>query len=211
MTETLLLPDHYRTQVRRLVRFGMVFLVVGLLIGVMTVEYQKSFRYGPTNSMPRLLDDETRKAERTRATIDLPPGLMWEVGIDLRLSHGHVILIGAVVPLCIAGALVLTRLAGGGEIGRGALEAAFWLYVVGGSAGMGLIFYKGLFLVHAFRDGMFDLREVHAAMFGGSRALKGAAYGISHSVMAVAVGIYAVTLWRSAASIGSSFPAKASS
>src|SRR5688572_19830753 len=90
------LPDHYRTHVRRLVRFGVVFLVVGLAIGIVTVELQRSFRYGPEGSAPRVLDDATRAAERTRARVDLPPGLMWEVGIDLRLSHGHVVLIGAV-------------------------------------------------------------------------------------------------------------------
>lgn len=192
------LPEHYVTAMRRLVRFAVVSIFVGLCLGVWSTDANKRLRYGPTAAPPRVIGPEERATERTKFEVELPPGLMWETGIDLRLSHGHVILIGGVLPLCFAGALAVVHLMGGGTIGRGALEAFYWLYLVGGIAAMGLIIYKGWVLMDQVRGGQFDLAKIHGeVMFGGSRALKGAAYGISHTVLAAAVGILAVSLWRS--------------
>ncbi|MCW8141338.1 MAG: hypothetical protein KIT58_20745 [Planctomycetota bacterium] len=193
------LPDHYVTAIRRLVRFSVVSIFVGLCLGVWSTDANKRLRYLEVTGAPRRLSAEDRAAEGSRVEMELPPGLMWEVGIDLRLSHGHVILIGGVLPLCLAAALAVVHLMGGATIGRGTLEAFYWLYLVGGLAAMGLIIYKGWFLmayVGVEEAGGFDLARIHGAMFGGSRALKGAAYGLSHTILAAAVGIIAVALWR---------------
>lgn len=192
------LPEHYVTTMRRLVRFAVVSIFIGLCLGVWSTDANKRLRYGDGTAGPRVISAEERAATKTKFEVELPPGLMWETGIDLRLSHGHVILIGGVLPLCFAGALAVVHLMGGAPIGRGSLEAFFWLYLSGGLAAMGLIIYKGWVLMDQVRGGQFDLAKIHGdVMFGGSRALKGAAYGISHTVLAAAVGIIAVSLWRS--------------
>lgn len=189
------LPDHYLTCIRRLVRFAMVSLFVGLLLGLWSTHMNKIIKYGPE---PKRITAEERAAG-AKHQLELPPGLMWETGIDLRLSHGHVILIGGVLPLCLAGALALVFNMGGGVIGRGTLEAFFWMYATGGLAAMALIIYKGWHLFDAVSDptyGTFDLAKVHASMFFGSTALKATAYGLSHTILAGAVGVIGVALWK---------------
>lgn len=191
------MPEHYVTTMRRLVRFAAVSIFVGLCLGLLSTELNKRLRYADTFGPPRTIAAEERAATRGKVEVELPPGLMWETGIDLRLSHGHVILIGGVLPLCFAAALAVVHLMGGGVIGRGTLEAFFWLYVVGGGGAMGLIFYKGWVLMAEVRGGNFDLARIHGeVLFGGSRAVKAAAYGLSHTVLAAAVAIIAVALWR---------------
>jgi hypothetical protein len=189
------LPDHYVTTIRRLVRFAMVSLFVGLLLGLWSTHMNKVIKYG---DVARRVSAEEREQRGVKHQLELPAGLMWETGIDLRLSHGHVILIGGVLPLCFAGALALVYQMGGGVVGRGTLEAFFWMYLVGGLGAMALIIYKGWHLFDRVTDpqGTFKLEEVHASMFFGSNALKATAYGLSHTIMAGAVGVLAVALWR---------------
>jgi hypothetical protein len=203
-----LLPDVYRTPIRRLVRLSVVMTMVGLLFGVWSVEGLRSLRTigGPA----RALTAADRPAGKTKPVVELPPELMWEATMDVRLAHGHVILIGGVLPLCFAAALVLLHQAGGSTISRGVLEAFFWLYLIGGAAATGLIVYKGVALLGYYADPTrvkFDPAEAHALLFGGSRLLKGLAYGLSHTILAGAVGIIAVALWGSAGKIGGPKPA----
>ena len=168
------LPDHYVMTIRRLIRFAMAWLMVGLFLGIWSTSVNKVVKYGET---ARHYSAEERARRGSPVEAELPPGLMWEAGIDLRLSHGHVILIGAVLPLCFAGSLTVAHLAGGSTIGRGTLEAFFWMYAPGGIAAMGLIIYKGWYLITAVRHGNFNLANVHHDMFG-SPVVKGMAYGI---------------------------------
>lgn len=188
------LPEQYVVTIRRLVRFAMISLSIGLLLGVYSTQMNRVLRYG---DVPRKITAEERARGATHE-VQLPPGLMWEAGIDLRLSHGHVILIGAVVPLCIAAALGLIHHMGAPPIGAGTLSAFFWLYFVGGIAAMALIIYKGMCLFAAVRAEEFDLAKVHETMFGG-KLVKGLAYGISHTVLAAGVGVIAVALWKATA------------
>lgn len=197
------LPEPYRVAVRRLVRLAAVLLFVGLCVGVYSTDVVRAYRYGPrARAIPA--------AERQgRAEVEVPPELLWEATMDLRLSHGHIVLIGGVLPLCIAAALVTLHHAGAQPVGGMTLEAFFWTYAVGATAAMALILYKGIHYAEAVRGGDFDFAEIQRTLFGGSRALKGAAYGLSHSVLAGAVGIIGVALWRSAGAIAPRPPAAA--
>jgi hypothetical protein len=197
MITTPPLPDAYRTAVRRLVRLAAVLLFVGLCIGLYSTDVVRAFRYGKTARLVPV-------AERTgQVEVEVPPELLWEATMDLRLSHGHVILIGGILPLCIAAALVVTHLAGATAIGKGTLEAFFWMYAVGATLATGIILYKGIHYAEMVRAGTFDFGEIQRTLFGGSRAIKGAAYGLSHSVLAGSVGVIGVALWRSVGSIRS--------
>ena len=190
---TVPLPGHYRSTVRRLVRVACVLLFVGLSVGLYSTDVLRSYRYGPA---PRLIPEAERVG---RARVEVPPELLWEATMDLRLSHGHIILIGGVLPLCIAAALVITHAAGASTIGKGTLEAFFWMYSAGATVAMGLILYKGIHYAEHVRAGDFDFIGIQQSLFGGSKALKGAAYGLSHTVLAISVGIIGVALWKSVA------------
>jgi hypothetical protein len=188
------LPPHYLTTIRRLVRFAVVNLMVGLCLGVWSTAAVRELRYG----------DRPRAVHEDPVKVELPPGLMWEATMDLRLSHGHVILIGAVLPLCLAAALYVTARTGGAPIGAGTLAAFFWTYAVGGLGALALIVYKGWFVMHeieAATDHDFDMARIQAEEFLGSHALRGALYGTFHTALAAAVGVIMVALWRSAGSI----------
>lgn len=87
------LPTHYRTAVRTLIRFAIVMAIVGLLIGIL---YQESSKKLPFT--------------------DAPAGIHIESVIHLALVHGHVFVIGVLLPLALAGALLMARRIGGDEI-----------------------------------------------------------------------------------------------
>ncbi|MEZ6184850.1 MAG: hypothetical protein R3F62_07555 [Planctomycetota bacterium] len=194
------LPAHYRASIRRLIRFAVVFWSAGLLLGIVSTEFNVSLRYTQRHDdPPRTLTRE----EGGRVKAELPPGFLWESGFDLRISHGHFVLIGGVIPLCVAAGLLLLHTAGGGEISAKVLTAFFWLYLIGATGALSLILYKGLASVLAVRAGNFDLADVHAKMFLGSRAVRGLAHALTHSILAAGVGLIAWAFWRSSGRISS--------
>jgi hypothetical protein len=195
--EPVQLPEHYRLWIRRLVRIASVFMFVGICLGLYSTSYQRKMRYG---THPHLTTDEERAAG-VKHVVTLPPGLMWETGRDVRISHGHVILIGGVIPIAICAALWLTLLAGGKPVSNGTLHAFCWTYFPGACGAFGLMVYKGMHSFWSVQDGVFDIGQVHASMFGGSRALRGLAYGLSHTLLAGGLGVITVALWRSAGKI----------
>jgi len=194
------LPAHYLVMIRRLIRFAVVFMVVGMLFGILSTEVQKKFRYTARwDAPPRLLSPDDPAAEGK--AVEVPPGMMWESGFDLRISHGHFILIGGVIPLCVAATLFLLHLCGGRPMSRGLLEAFFWLYAVGAAAALTLIFYKGWVSMQAVKAGEFDLAAVNRGMFGGSRVVRALAHAISHTVLAAGLFVIAWGLWKSAGTL----------
>jgi len=141
------LPDHYATVVRRLLRYGMVMIVVGLLSGILFQESAKKLTYE-----------------------DVEPGLRLEAVIHLALVHGHIFVTGVLMPLGIAGALLLARKVGGAELTTRSLRWLTWYLV---------------------------LAAVDATFFGGYVWVRRVVYGIAHAGMGISVGIFAVALFRS--------------
>ena len=183
-------PEHYRRTIRGLIRFAIVGIAAGLILGLLWTEFRKSIRYGET---PRQIE----KVAGSRIKLELPPGLMFETALDLKLAHGHMILLTGLLPLGFALMLHLSYAHGGGEIKRGTLATFFWLFVPGAAVAMMLMVYKGFAGLLAVRGGNFDLASVDAGLFGGSRALRGICYGTSHSIMAIGVFVLLVAVWRS--------------
>ncbi|MCA8926333.1 MAG: hypothetical protein KDD82_31285 [Planctomycetes bacterium] len=200
------LPAHYRSSIRRLIRFAVVFWALGLILGVVSTEFGVSLRYTSSyDDPPRTLS----KDEGGRVKAELPPGFLWETGFDLRISHGHFVLIGGVIPICVAAVLLLLHVAGGGDVSPRVLTAFFWLYAVGASSALTLILYKGLASMLAVRGGNFDLAEVHQGMFFGSRAVRALAHALTHTVLATAVGLIVWAFWRAAGRIREQAPSAA--
>ena len=149
------LPPHYRTTIRRFLRFGVIGLALGMILGLAWTELGRSARYGEVNGQPQQVDPPEGRIE-----LQLPPGYKWEAGLSFKLSHGHTILIAGLIPLCFAFTLVVLHQAGGKQISPGALNWAFWPYVVGASGALLILLYKGVVGFSAVRGGNFDLAAI---------------------------------------------------
>lgn len=168
------LPDHYMNAVRSLIRYAIAMAVFGLLIGI---AFQES----------------AHKLPYTQA----PAGLHLEAVLPLALVHGHVFTLGVLLPLALAGALVLGLRVGGRPVGTRAMA---WLtrgFLPFAAATVALQLFKGYYVLLAVRHGQSDLAVVDAAFMGGSASLRYAVYAIIHSGMGVTLGVFLVALWRS--------------
>jgi len=168
------LPPHYAAAVRTLLRFSVVMVLLALVAGVLFQESSKKLDYA-----------------------EAAPGLRLEAVLSLALVHGHVMVSGVLVPIAMAGALVLARRAGGAELAPRTLR---WLtrgYLPFVSLTLLLMLYKGYHVLLSVRFGEHDLDAVDARYFGGLVALRHGVYGVAHVGMAVALGVFVVALWRS--------------
>lgn len=168
------LPDSYRRTLRILLRYAIVMAIVGLLIGV---SYQES--------------------SKKLTLADTAAGFHLEAVIHLALVHGHVFTIGVLLPLAMAGALLIARRAGGGEVsGRGLA----WLvrgFLPLAAASLALQFYKGYHILLMARAGERDLAVIDHAFMGGVHVLRYGIYAVVHTGMGVSLGVFLVLLWRS--------------
>lgn len=164
----------YDATLRTLLRYSIVMTFAGLLVGV---SFQESAKKLPFEVAPA--------------------GIHIESILQLALVHGHVFTIGVFLPLAMAGALLLARHLGGGEVGSRSLA---WLsrgYLPFAAASLLLHLYKGYHFLLMARAGERDLAVIDAAFFGGSHVLRYAVYGVIHSAMGVSLGVFLVALWRS--------------
>jgi len=167
-------PVHYVTTVRTLLRFAVVMLFIALLTGVAFQESSKKLTYS-----------------------EVAPGARLEAVLSLALVHGHVFLVGVLIPIALASALFLARKCGGAELTPRSLR---WLtrgYLPFVSGTVGLMLYKGYHMLLSVRFGERDFDAIDAAYFGGVTALRHGVYGVTHVGMAVALGVFGVSLWRS--------------
>ena len=114
------LSPSYRRAVRILLRYAIVMAIIGLLIGISYRESTKKLPYE-----------------------EAPAGVRLESVMSLALVHGHVFLMGMLMPIGLAAALVLARRAGGAEVSGRSLG---WLtrgYLPFAAASVLLQLYKG--------------------------------------------------------------------
>lgn len=199
-------PPHYRATIKALLRFALVGLCFGVGLGIWWTGLRKQLHFVEHGHGPVLYDSDAAKAELAAegfksARVGLPPGFLFEAGMDLKFAHGHVILLTGVLPLVFAAALHLCAVYGGKPIARGKLVAFFWFYVPGAAGAATLMAYKGLVQFQHITAGEFDLSAIDKGMFLGSRALRGASYGISHTILAIGLGILVHGLWQSSGGI----------
>jgi hypothetical protein len=170
-----LLPVHYRAFYFLVARFSVVMMILGLLVGIV---YQESSRKAPYSAL-------------------LPPGKHLEAVFDLALSHGHIFLIGALIPLALSWLLFMGLQLGGSPISAKSLKVASCLYFPGAVGAVGLMIYKGYHFLLGVRGGEYDFLALEASFFGGSHALRAATYGTIHSIMAIGLIILVVAFWKS--------------
>ena len=168
------LPWNYTAAIRTLIRFAIVLAVLGLLIGI---SYQESAH---------------------KLTYEMAPeGLRLQAVLPLALVHGHVFTVGVLLPLALAGALVLALKTGARPVGSLALGVLTRGYLPFAAATVALQLFKGYFILLAVRHGQTDMGAVDAAFLGGSSALRYAVYAVVHSGMGLTLGFFLVALWRS--------------
>jgi urea transporter len=168
-------PDHYVQTVRTLLRFALIMMIVSLLSGILFQESSKKLPHQP------VAEGFSR----------------WDATVHLALVHGHAMMIGVLVPVALAGMLHLARACGGKVINPRPLALARRLYLPAAAATLALMLYKSYHILLSARWGKTDPQQIHDALFGGVTAVRHGVYGASHVLMAVGLGIFAWTLWRS--------------
>jgi len=171
---TLDLPLHYRRFYLFFIRFALLMLVVGGLAGILFQEMTKHLGFD-----------------------SVEPGVRLEAVYHLALLHGHAFLIGVLMPIAWVGMLHIGMKLGGTEISQRAMRWVVWTYVPGALSVLALITYKGMYYVMRVSAGDRDFDAIHGGLFGGSRLLRGLAYGLSHTIATVGLFIFGWVLWRS--------------
>lgn len=168
-------PDYYAKFYRIYLRFSMVMMIVALLMGIL---FQESSKKAPITEL-------------------LPAGAHLESIISLALVHGHTFLIGVLIPLAITWMLYLIQSLGGRPVSEKALRIGTSLYLPGSVLAILLMLYKGYHFLLGVRSGQLDFNVLNQTFFMGSHALRAAAYGLTHTAMAVGLGIIVFSLWGS--------------
>lgn len=168
------LPATYRAAVRTLLRYAIVMVVIGLLTGLSFQESAKKLPFSAAGA-----------------------GLHLEAVIGLALVHGHVFTVGVLMPLAMAGALLMARRAGGREVSGRSLNWLLRGYLPAAAVTVMLQLVKGYHFLLAVRGGQTDLAVIDHAFLGGNVALRYAVYGVSHTALGVCLGVFVVALWRS--------------
>lgn len=164
----------YRRTIRTVLRYAVVMAIVALLAGI---SFQESAKKLPFS--------------------DAPGGVRLEAVIHLALVHGHIFTMAVLLPLAMAGALVLARLAGGADLSSRSLR---WLtrgFLPFAAASLALQLYKGYHVLLMARAGERDFAVIDAAFMGGSHILRYGVYAAAHVGMGVSLGVFLVLLWRS--------------
>jgi hypothetical protein len=164
----------YRNTIRTLIRYSIVMAIVGILIGI---AYQESAKKLPYEAMPG--------------------GEHLEAVIHLALVHGHVFTLGVLLPLALAGALVLAGKTGGGEVPVWAQRTLTRGYLSFAALSLALQLYKGYHFLLMARGGERDFTVIDDAFMGGTHAVRYIVYAAVHTGMGVTLGAFLVALWRS--------------
>lgn len=172
--EAFPVPAHYKAAVRTTLRYVIVMVVVGLLVGISFQESAKKLDFGSVSA-----------------------GLHIEARIHLALVHGHVFVTTVLLPLVLAGALYLALGAGGRPLGPRGVRWLTWGLLPASAATVALMFYKGYHYLLNVRWGVTDLTQVDAGLFGGIRALRYAVNGAIHGALGLSLVALIFLLWRS--------------
>jgi hypothetical protein len=172
------LPEHYAKFYHRTLRFALVMIIFALLSGILFQESSKKASY----------------------SLALTAGPHLESVIHLALLHGHVFLIGVLIPLAVMAMLQLGLLLNGKEICKKTLSWGSWLYLPGAALTVILMLYKGYHYLLSVRAGQLDFQAIEHSYFFGQVALRHTLYGLSHTAMGIGLIVFVVAIWKSLSS-----------
>lgn len=168
------IPDYYRNFYTKFLKFAFLMTIISLLMGVM---YQESSKKLPISEV-------------------LPAGAHWEATIHLALTHGHLFLIGVLIPVAVCSMVLFSQILGAKPVSEKVLLWCRRIYVVSAAFAMGLMVYKGYHYNIVMRGGTTDFHVVDEMLFGGNHAIRAAVYGLTHTLMVGALYTLVVKLWR---------------
>jgi hypothetical protein len=168
------LPGHYPGALRAVLRYTIVMAFVGLLIGISFQESAKKLPFAKA-----------------------PAGLHLEAILPLALVHGHVFTMAVLLPLALAGALLIALGIGGAPVSRRNLKWLTHGYLPFATASAVLMILKGYYVLLAVRHGQTDFAVIDGAFLGGFGVARYAIYAFAHVGLGVALGAFLVALWRS--------------
>ena len=167
------LPEHYKRFCRTHLRFALVMILVALLAGICFQESGKKLHVSEA----------------------VPVGAHLEYLLSLALVHGHIFLVGVLLPLAFTWMLRLALDLGLDPLSPRTLALTTAFYLPGSVLAIALMLLKGYHLVLGARHGALDYNQLNET-FLGSPLLRAGAYGLGHFVMALGMGILGVGLWR---------------
>lgn len=167
-------PEHYKRFYRTHLRFALVMIVVALLAGISFQESGRKVLVSPA----------------------VPVGAHLEYILTLALVHGHVFLVGVLLPLAFTWMLHMSLALGQEPVPRRFLGWTSALYLPGAVLTVVLMLLKGYHLVLGVRHGARDFAALNGHFMYSSHLLRVGAYGLAHGLMGLGLGILVVALWR---------------
>jgi hypothetical protein len=116
--------------------------------------------------------------------------------MDLALVHGHMVLVGVLLPLAFTWMLHLQQVLGFEPLSRRTLALATAAYVPGALLTVTLQLVKGYHFVLGVRHGAVDFARLDASFLGSSHLLRTGLFGLAHAAMGAGIGILGLGLWR---------------
>lgn len=168
------LTPHYRKLYLTFLRFSCWMVFFGLIAGIL---FQESTRKVPLGQFP--------------------PGIHWESVYHLALLHGHVFLIGVLVPVAVMAMLHFGLLLKGGVVSQKVLKWGSLLYLAGTGLTVLLMLYKGYHYVISVRMGELDFAAIEHGFFAGQHLLRQVVYGLAHTAMSAGLITLTVGILRS--------------
>lgn len=167
-------PEHYRRFYLTHLRFALTMVLTALLAGIC---FQESGR-------------------KLAVSTAVPAGAHLAFLLDLALVHGHLFMIGVLLPLAFTWMLHLALELGHPPLSRRALGLATAFYLPGASLTGLLMLVKGYHLLLGARHGMTDFARLDAAFLGASHLLRTGLFGLAHAAMGAGFAILGAGLWR---------------
>ena len=169
----MILPEPYKRFYKTYLRFALVMIIVALLAGIC---FQES-------------------AKKVHITQAVPVGAHLEYVLSLALLHGHVFLVGVLLPLACIWMVHLTLVLGIGTVSGRSLGWSTALYLPGAVLTVLLMLLKGYHLVLGVRHGALDFNQLNATFL--TPPLRAASYGLGHALMGVGLGVLVLAMFRS--------------
>lgn len=168
------LPEHYRRYYRTHLRFALVMILIALLAGI---SFQESGR-------------------KVHITSEVPAGAHLEFLLDLALVHGHMFLVGVLLPLAFTWMLHLALALGLAPLSRRTLGLATAFYLPGAVLTVVLMLVKGYHYVLGVRHGGVDFAKLDATFMSSNHLLRTGVYGLAHAAMGAGLAVLGYGLWR---------------
>ncbi|HLO67440.1 MAG TPA: hypothetical protein VK188_10510 [Holophaga sp.] len=167
-------PEHHRRFCRTHFRFALVMVVVALLVGI---SFQES-------------------ARKVLVTPQVPVGAHLEWIISLALVHGHLFIMGVLLPLAFTWMVHLAASLDMAPISPALLAWATRLYIPGVCLTALLQLVKGYWFVLGVRHGG-DFARLNDSFLGGGHAMpRVLAFGAAHALLGGGLALLVLGFWR---------------